>query len=165
MGRTLIVGIVLTALFVAILWGSGGSWWLFSHPLPFLFVVFYVASSTVLTAGGPALMRSLRGLGCLLSGLFPTLHPQWQTGEQQRMTKVYAAQIKASYVAGLIGFIIGALSIHFYAAQHSADTGLPANYSYAYAVNLLTVFYAIVIAELIIRRAQQRLRAGYHYSL
>jgi len=151
-------GHALSLLLVVIMAGviaflTRGHWLVFINPLPLLFILFYLASSTVLTRGSNVLYQLLRGL------IFVVKSP---TAQQQITHRQLPAEYRRLAIqglaAGIIAFVIGALSIHFY-ANNSVS---PANYRYAYGVNLVSLWHAILLAQWVFMRANKRLSP--HYS-
>lgn len=138
----------------AIAWGVEGYWWVFANPLPLFFVLFYVATSIVLTRGAQgfsALIRSFRILW---------RQPQTSHGVPTQFAAILSKTIRMTYGAGVAGFVIGAIAIQFFAAQSEA----PANFRGAYSVNALSVWYALLLVQLFLRPAQRRWAQLHSYS-
>lgn len=141
------------ALLAGILWASEWHWWVLANPFPLLFVLFYLVSATVLRFGSEsfqvfyvALRRFLKRRTSMPSpALSAKVHAQLR------------AQRRYCYSAGLAGFVIGAITIQFFAGQAEQAP----NYRYAYAANMLPLWYAFVLAEFVMAPTLQAWRQGF----
>lgn len=152
--RSSVTKLCFAALFLAgILWASEWHWWVLANPFPLLFVLFYLVSASVLRFGS----ESFQVLYVALRRCFK---PRTALPSPALSAKVHAqlkAQRRYCYSAGLAGFVIGAITIQFFAGQAEQ---IP-NYQYAYAANMLPLWYAFVLAEFVLAPTLQAWRQGF----
>lgn len=103
-----------------------------------LFVLLFMYAATVIAFGSTGLLKSLTGLSYLFaSDISPTPATEF-------LSIIFKRQIYFIYGAALIGLLIGSIAIH-------ANVDEAIIFHRAYAVNLVVLLYAAIIAEGILR--------------
>lgn len=147
--------LLLIGIGALVLLGSAGNWSVFLNPFPVFFILFYVISGTVLTGGVKGLSATVRGAKLLRA------RAHMSTTTSQNLLRLYRRQLWATYSAGIVAFGIGAISIHFYASKAT----MTPDYSYVYAVNLVSLFYTVIVAEFVFRPLLRKLQEPFHFSI
>jgi transcriptional regulator with XRE-family HTH domain len=103
-----------------------------------LFVLLFMYAATVISFGSSGLLKSIKGLSYLFaSEISPTPATEF-------LSVILKKQIYFIYGAAFIGLLLGSISIH-------ANVEESIVFHRAYAVNLLVLLYAAIIAESILR--------------
>ncbi len=111
-----------------------------------LFVLLFMYAATVISFGSSGLIKSIKGLSYLFaSDISPTPATEF-------LSVILKKQIYFVYGAAFIGLLLGSISIHTNVEESIV-------FHRAYAVNLLVLLYAAIIAEGILRPLAAKL--GY----
>lgn len=103
-----------------------------------LFVLLFMYAATVIAFGSAGLLKSFKGLSYLFaSDISPTPATEF-------LSVIFKRQIYFIYGAALIGLLIGSIAIHT-----NVDEAII--FHRAYAVNLVVLLYAAIIAEGLLR--------------
>lgn len=116
-----------------------------------LFVLLFMYATTVIAFGSTGLIKSVKGLSYMFaSEISPTPATEF-------LSVILKKQIYFIYGAALIGLLIGSIAIH-----GNVDEAIV--FHRAYAVNLVVLLYAAIIAEGILRplaaKLEQRVLAN-----
>jgi transcriptional regulator with XRE-family HTH domain len=111
-----------------------------------VYIPVFTLALTVLAFGTEGLRKSVLGLRYLFSQKVQA------SAASRELAFFYQRQIQFCYATALIGVVIGFLSIY-----NSAEALDPAIYRQAQAVNLLVLFYAMLLAELVLRPLKAKL--------
>jgi DNA-binding XRE family transcriptional regulator len=109
-----------------------------------LYVILFMYAATVIAFGSYGLVKSLKGLRYLFA------HDISPTPATEFLSVIFRKQITFIYGAAFIGLLLGSVAIHT-----NVDESLV--FHRAYAVNLLVVLYAAIIAEAILRPLSAKL--------
>mgnify|MGYP000645695780 CR=1 FL=1 len=116
----------------------GGNIAMFIDIASILFIVLFMYAATVVAFGSAGLLKSFKGLSYLFaSDISPTPATEF-------LSVIFKRQIYFIYGAALIGLLIGSIAIHT-----NVDEAII--FHRAYAVNLVVLLYAAIIAEGILR--------------
>ena len=116
----------------------GGNIAMFIDIASILFIVLFMYAATVVAFGSTGLLKSFKGLSYLFaSDISPTPATEF-------LSVIFKRQIYFIYGAALIGLLIGSIAIHT-----NVDEAII--FHRAYAVNLVVLLYAAIIAEGILR--------------
>ena len=131
--------VVFSAVIMLVL--LGGDIGMFSDYYSGLFILLFMYAATAVAFGGHGMVKSIIGLKYLFASEIST------SDSTLFLSFIISKQIKFIYGGALIGIIIGMISIlsHY---QESIESG---SLHAAYAVCLLVLLYASVIAEGVLR--------------
>ena len=139
--------LIVVAAAVYMLITLGGDIGMFSDLLSALFLVLFMYAGTTIAFGSHGLVKSITGLSYLFASDISS------SPATAYLAEIYKKQIYFLYGGSLIGLITGAIAILSHFDQIGSEAGLYA----AYAVNLLILLYAAIIAEGILRPLSAKL--------
>ena len=142
--RNIMQGIIaLLVVFAAItmLVVLGGDIGMFSDGYSALFVLLFMYAATAIAFGGQGLVKSVVGLRYLFASDISTSHAT------QFLSVILRKQINFVYGGAFIGLIVGYIAIMSHYAELASNNSLQA----AYAVCVLVLLYAAIIAEGVLR--------------
>lgn len=123
---------------IAMLAVLGGDIAMFMDAASILFIILFMYAATTIAFGSSGLIKSIKGLSYLFaSDISPTPATEY-------LSFILHKQIYFIYGAALIGLLIGSIAIHT-----NVDEAIV--FHRAYAVNLVVLLYAAIIAEGILR--------------
>jgi transcriptional regulator with XRE-family HTH domain len=123
---------------------------LFIDTATFVYLPLFMYAATVIAYGSNGLFSSILGLRYLFSTEISS------TPSSKFLTVIIAQQIKFIYGGALIGVLIGCVAIHSSEQAIANHTIFHA----AYAVNLLVLAYAAIVAEGLLRPLAAKLAAS-----
>ena len=141
--KAFIAFLLLMALTITL----GGPLGLFINIPSALVCILFPICFAILSLGAPTTYRSIRTLRCIVS---PKLLAQTTPDDSIHIHQL----IIPTYAAGIIGTLVGWIQI-------GTNLNDPAQLGPAFAVSLLTLLYAICIAEAILRPVSRRI-THYH---
>lgn len=103
-----------------------------------LFVLLFMYAATVISFGSSGLIKSIKGLSYLFASEISS------TPATEFLSIILKKQIRFVYGAAFIGILLGSIAIH-------ANVEESIVFHRAYAVNMLVLLYAAIIAEGILR--------------
>ena len=144
--------IAITVIFAAVgfLMQLAGELKMFFDFYSLMFVVFYLAAITIVSFGVTGLIKSIEGLKYLFAANI-------EGGKAvEKLIAIYASQIKFLYGGAVIGVLLGSIAIHGnYNLVQSEEV-----FHKAYGVNLIVLFYCVILAEALIRPLMTKLKAS-----
>jgi len=124
----------------------GGELYIFKDVASILFICLFMYSATVIAFGSDGLIKSIKGLSYLFANDIAA------TPATEFLSIILKKQIIFTYGGALIGFLIGCIAIH-------TNVDEPIIFHRAYAVNLVVMLYAALIAEGILRPLATKLES------
>jgi transcriptional regulator with XRE-family HTH domain len=138
------LALLVVAGAIAMLAILAGDITVFADIASILFVLLFMYAATVVSFGASGLIKSIKGLSYLFaSDISPTPATEF-------LSVILKKQMYFIYGAAFIGLLLGSISIHA-SVQESIV------FHRAYAVNLIVLLYAAVIAEGILRPLSAKL--------
>jgi len=129
---------------IAMLALLGGNIAIFMDAASILFITLFMYAATVIAFGSSGLIKSIKGLSYLFASDISS------TPATEFLSIILKKQIVFIYGAALIGLLIGSIAIHT-----NVDESIV--FHRAYAVNLVVLLYAAIIAEGILRPLSTKL--------
>jgi len=124
----------------------GGNISIFVDEASILFICLFMYSATVIAFGSNGLIKSIKGLSYLFANDIAA------TPATEFLSVILKKQITFTYGGALIGLLIGCIAIH-------TNVDVPIVFHRAYAVNLVVLLYAALIAEGILRPLATKLES------
>jgi len=134
--------VVLGAIVMLVLLGGGFS--MFMDAASIVFIILFMYSATIIAFGSHGFIKSIKGLSYLFASDIS------YSAATEYLALIYKKQIYFIYGAAVIGLLLGSIAIHT-----NVDESII--FHRAYAVNLLVLLYAAIIAEGILRPLSTKL--------
>ena len=141
------LSIVIAA--VTMLFMLAGDIGMFTDLFSALFLLLFMYAGTAIAFGSHGLVKSISGLSYLFANDISS------SPATSYLAEIYNKQIWFLYGGSLIGLIIGVIAIFSHYGQIDTEGALHASY----AVNLLVLLYAAIIAEGILRPLCAKLKS------
>ncbi len=138
---TMVCGAILMLILL------GGDLGMFADFYGVLFLILFTYSSTVIAFGSHGLVKSISGLGYLLASDIN------HTPASEFLSLIFKKQVSFVYGAAFIALLIGTIAI-FSSEEAVNNEGI---FYPAFAVNLLIILYAAIVAEGIFRPLSTKL--------
>lgn len=138
MQSALAISIVIGVIFMLIKLAGGFDPNIYWDAASALFLLLFIYSATVIAFGAHGMTKSMVGLKYLFSNEIA------DTPAKQYLAFILKKQIHFSYGGAIIAVLIGSIAIH----SNISDSLV---FHRAYAVNILVLLYASIIAEGILR--------------
>lgn len=139
--------LVMSSVVAMFIW-LGGEVSFFLDLPALLFVFLFTSAATIISFGVDGLQKSIMGLKYLFTDEIVG------GAKAKRLAAIYQNQHKFVYAGAFVGLIINTISIH----SNFAIPEQPLVLHRAYAVNLLVLFYAAIIAEGVLRPLAVKLK-------
>lgn len=144
--KNLIALMIVSGAIGGLMW-LGANIYFFMDAPSVLYIVFFLYAATIISFGTDGTLKSFIGLKYLFTD-------ELQGGEHaQYLSEVFRSQIKFCYGGAFIGLIVGSIS-----TQSNIATLENLAIHQAYAVNLILLFYAAVISEVVLRPLSVKLK-------
>lgn len=134
---------------IAMLLVLGGGIGMFSDLFSALFLILFMYAGTTIAFGSHGLIKSIAGLSYLFANDISS------SPATSYLAEIFDKQIWFLYGGSLIGLLTGLIAIFSHISEIESDAGLYA----AYAVNLLILLYAAIIADGILRPLSAKLKS------
>ncbi|WP_448567277.1 helix-turn-helix domain-containing protein [Thalassotalea ganghwensis] len=135
------IALVIMSAAIAMLFMLGGEFRMFADWASALFLLLMMYSGTAIAFGTHGLVKSLSGLSYLFANDIA------HSPATEYLSTIYQKQITFLYGGAFIGVLIGVIAINSNLPQIDDKYGLSA----AYAVCLIVLLYAAILAEVIFR--------------
>lgn len=145
-----LLALIVVAGAIVMLFALGGDVGMFADIYSAIFLAMFTYACTVIAFGSHGLIKSISGLRYLFTSEINA------SDYSKHLAFIYQKQLVFTYAGALIAFATGSIAILSHAQDDNALAALPA----AWAVNILIILYAAIVAEGIFRPLIAKIEAA-----